>query len=398
MVQPFNTNDANGGGRPMAGPPLPTAPPMDAPAGNDSQYVDFLVLGNKENYLVRAERKPILDSNTGLAQMLSGGGGGGGGGGDSKCVVRDVNRDNFECFVRYLETKFIKFASPSHTLEMLELATRFQCRQLEIHCVKELDLNLDVSHVLEVYRALWFYNSVAPPKVPPKEPKRRSRCPRAHKSSSQGSGGPLTPEEYFAALLTNCLQLIDMHAEQVFTQEAMLALRFPELEMIVRRDALQLSSETVLLDLLARWSLEDCKRKHIDPTAENRRRALGALCYTPRYLTMARREFDAARERIELLDPAESQLVGDALGGLSRAANANLTPEQQKLVARFRAPRPDCPLLPVPLSARSHPRNYPKRMRKAAAEAERELRDGPKKSCCNRFLLNCCSVFACIFD
>uniref|UniRef100_A0A182Q225 BACK domain-containing protein n=1 Tax=Anopheles farauti TaxID=69004 RepID=A0A182Q225_9DIPT len=391
MVQPFNTDEANGA-RPMAGPPIPTAPPMDSGEGTDSQHVNFLVLGNKENYDVRADRKAILDSNTGLAQMLSGGDGG-------KCVVRDVNPVTFECFVRYLETKYIKFPSTSHMLEMLVLAVRFQCPQLEIHCVKELDLSLDVSNVLDVYRALWFYNSITPAKVPPSQPKRRSRCPRAHKSSSgQTSIGPVTPEEHFAALLTNCLQLIDMQTEQVFAQEAMLSLRFPELEMIVRRDALQMSSEAVLIDLLARWSLEDCKRKHIDPTAENRRRALGALCYTPRYLTMARREFDAARERIEMLDPAELQLVGDALGGLSRAANANLTPEQQALVARFRAPRPDFPQLPVHLSTRSHPRNYPKRMRKAAAEAERALREGPKKSCCNRFLLNCCSVFACIFD
>ncbi|XP_053664726.1 BTB/POZ domain-containing protein 2 [Anopheles marshallii] len=391
MVQPFTNNlEADGGGARLATVPLPTAPPMDSPT-NDGQYVDFLVLGNKENFLVRAERKAILDSNTGLAHMLSSGGGGG----DSKCVVRDVNRDNFETFVRYLETKFIKFNSPTHALEMLELATRFQCRQLEIYCVKDLDLNLHVDHVLEVYRALWFYNSIAPPKAPSKEEKRRSRCPRANKSNT--ASGPLTPEEYFAALLNNCLQLIDMYAEEVFSQEAMLALRFPELEMIVKRDALQLSSETVLLDVLARWSLEDCKRKHIDPTAENRRRALGALCYAPRYLNMSRREFDAARERIELLDPAESQLVGDILTGGVRRSAANLTPEQETLVARFRAPRPDFPLLPVQLSARSHPRNYTKKMRKAAADAERE-RDGPKKGCCNRLLLNCCSVFACIFD
>uniref|UniRef100_A0A6E8VLX8 BACK domain-containing protein n=1 Tax=Anopheles coluzzii TaxID=1518534 RepID=A0A6E8VLX8_ANOCL len=391
MVQPFNNHsEANGGGdRPRNGP-LPTAPPLDAPA-NDGQLVEFLVLGNKENYAVHADRKAILDSNTGLAQMLTGGGAG-----DSKHVVRGVDRDNFVTFVRYLETKFIKFDSPTHTLEMLELATRYQCRQLEIHCVKELDNNLHVDHVLEVYRALWFYNSIATPKAPPKEPKRRSRCPRAQKSTA-GHSGPLTPEEYFAALLANCLQLIDMHAEEVFGQEAMLTLRFPELEMIVKRDALQLCSETVLVDLLSRWSLEDCKRKHVDPTTENRRRALGALCYAPRYLTMTRREFDAARERIELLDPAESQLVGDILTSGMRRSASNLTPEQQALVARFRAPRPDFPLLPVPLSARSQPRNYPKKMRKAAEEAER-ARDGPKKGCCNRLLLNCCSVFACIFD
>lgn len=115
MVLPFNTTEANTG----RAAPLPTAPPMASlapesarigaadfssltatgngndPAADGGQYVDFLVLGNKENYLVRAERKAILDSNTGLAQILASAGGPGG-----KCVVRDVNRDNFETFVR----------------------------------------------------------------------------------------------------------------------------------------------------------------------------------------------------------------------------------------------------------------------------------------------------------
>ncbi|XP_058123995.1 uncharacterized protein LOC131281677 [Anopheles ziemanni] len=398
MVLPFNTTEANTG----RAAPLPTAPPMASPA-DGGQFVDFLVLGNKENYLVRAERKAILDSNTGLAQILANSGGPGG-----KCVVRDVNRNNFETFLRYLETRFIKFVSPTHTLEMLVLATRYQCPQLEIHCVKELDLNLNVDHVLEVYRALWFYNSVPSAAVTPNSgaARRRTRCcpTRRNREANGAARGPVTPEEHFAALLANCLQLIDMHAEQVLSQEAMMALRFPELEMIVKRDALQLSSETVLLDLLARWSLEDCKRKNIDPTAENRRRALGALCYAPRYLTMSRREFEGARERIELLDPIESQLVGDILirsaGGKQQSSRkaAGLTPEQQALVARFQAPRPAFALLPIPLSARSQPRNYPKKMRKAAEEAERE-RDGTgKKGCCDRLLLNCLSVFACIFD
>uniref|UniRef100_A0A182ISH4 BACK domain-containing protein n=2 Tax=Anopheles atroparvus TaxID=41427 RepID=A0A182ISH4_ANOAO len=418
MVLPFNTTEANTG-RPA---PLPTAPPMASLAteaahigaanyssltsGADEQFVDFLVLGNKENYLVRADRKAILDSNTDLARMLTGGGGSGGPAG--KCVVRDVKRDNFETFVRYLETCFIKFVSPTHTLEMLELATRYQCRQLEIYCVKELDLNLSVEHVLEVYRALWFYNSVPSAAAASAAPgagagQRRNRCcPRRRNREAQQDCGPVTPEEHFAALLANCLQLIDMHAEQVFSQEAMLALHFPELEMIVKRDALQLSSETVLLDLLARWSLEDCRRKNVHPSAENRRRALGALCYAPRYLTMTRREFEGARERIELLDPVESQLVGDILirsagGKPSSRKTAGLTPEQQALVARFQAPRPAFALLPIPLSSRSQPRNYPKKMRKAAEEAERERDGAHKKGCCDRMLLNCVSVFACIF-
>lgn len=280
-------------------------------------------------------------------------------------------------------------------LEMLELASRFQCRQLEIHSVKELDLNLTKEHVIEVFRALWYYNSIVPSKavVTGEQQKKKKRSPvGGRKKKDCPPEAPVTPEEYFAALLGNCLQLIDMHAEEVFTQEAMLALRFEELEMIVKRDALQMSSEMVLLDLLASWSREECLRKNLELTEENRRRVLGALCYSPRYLTMTRKEFENAKDRVQLLDATESKLVGDLLNGKK---TSGLSPEQQTMVANFKQQRPAFAPMPIQLSARSNPKNYPKKMRKAAEEA---AAGGERNSCCDRFCISCARVFACIFD
>ncbi|XP_062541647.1 uncharacterized protein LOC134209659 [Armigeres subalbatus] len=394
MGRPFNTSAENGGDQAAAANmQRPTAPPLvqinaegDDPNSSADLYVDFLILGNKENYSVRAEKKPVLDSNTQLAHMINGAvssttvv--------DGKYVVRDVDKDNFEIFVRYLETKFIKFYSATHMLQMLELASRFQCRQLEIHCVKELDLNLKIDHVLEVFRALWYYNSITPVKsLEAVQQKNKKRRPRKNEKPE----GPVTPEEYFAALLKNCLQLIDMHAEDVFAQEAMLALRFKELEMIATRDSLQMSSEMVLLDLLANWSREECMRKNLELSDENRRRVLGALCYAPHYLTMARKEFESVKDRIELLDSVESRLVGEVLNGRKVTS---LTPEQQTMVANFKRPRPLFAPMPIQLSSRSNPKNYPKKMRKAAEDPE-----GEKRNCCERLVLNCIWVFSCIFD
>ncbi|XP_019557653.2 uncharacterized protein LOC109426575 [Aedes albopictus] len=401
MVRPFNTSAENGGDQAAAAVasanvPRPTAPPLVQVNGEGEDeatadlYVDFLILGNKENYSVRAEKKPVLDSNTQLAHMINGAvtsttvv--------DGKYVVRDVDKDNFEIFVRYLETKFIKFHSPSHMLQMLELASRFKCRQLEIHCVKELDLNLTIDHVLEVFRALRYYNSVKPVNAAAAVGGRQQKTKRRQKKKNEQPEGPVTPEEYFAALLNNCLQLVDMHAEDVLAQQAMLALRFEELEMIARRDALQMSSEMVLLDVLANWSREECSRKNLELSDDNRRRVLGALCYAPRYLTMTRKEFEGVNGLIELLDPAESKLVGDLLNGRKVT---NLTPEQQTMVASFKQQRPLFAGMPIQLSARSNPKNYPKKMRKAAEEAE----SGEKRSCCERLFLNCMSVLSCIFD
>ncbi|XP_055603140.1 BTB/POZ domain-containing protein 2 [Uranotaenia lowii] len=395
MVRPFNTSPENGGDHAAAAQPRPTAPPLvqinqegDGDFTNPDMYVDFLILGNKENYSVRAEKKPILDSNTQLAHMISGSSATSVV--DGKYVVRDVDKDNFEIFVRYLETKFIKFHSASHMIQILELASRFQCRQLEIHCVKELDLNLTVDNVLEVFRALWYYNSISPANAAAAEQRQQQKKKRRRRKDEKPAEAPLTPEEYFAALLNNCLQLIDMYTEDVISQETVLALRFEELERIAKRDALQLSSETALLDLLAAWSREECNRKNLELTGENRRRVLGALCYAPRYLTMTRKEFENAKDRIELLDPVEAKLVGEILSGKKVSS---LTPEQQTMVANFREQRPAFAPMPIQLSARSNPKNYPKKMRKAAEEAE-----GEKRNCCERLIITFVSIFACIFD
>lgn len=236
---------------------------------------------------------------------------------------------------------------------------------------------------IKVFRALWLYNSIIPP-VKAKDLRGKSR--------QKAKEVNFTVEEYFAALLNNCLQLIEMHAEEIFQQPEMTKLSFKELEMIVKRDALQMSYETVLYDLLASWSKEECLRKNIDITSENRRRVLGALCYTPRYLTMSLNEFESLKDRVELLDTSEIALVTDAF----RNKKLNLTPEQTELLESFKKPRPPFPLLPIQLSDRSNPKNYPKKMRRYVAELEKE--NEPKRNCCHRTILNCVTAFAFIFD
>lgn len=300
----------------------------------------------------------------------------------------DVNASSSSLFTftsRYLETNFVKFDGTRHTLDMLEIASRYRCPDLEIRCVKELDMFLCIRSVLAVFHALWLYNQIIPPqKAKDLQGKQRQKAKEAV---------AFTPEEYFAALLNNCLQLIEMHAEEVFQQEEMERLTFKELEMIVKRDALQMSSEQVLYDLLVRWSREECLRKNLDITSENRRRVLGALCYSPRYLTMSFNEFKTLRDQAELLDTAEQALVNDAFKNKKQPL---LTPEQEKLLESFRRLRPPFPLLPIQLSERSNPKNYPKKMRRYVADLEKE--NQPKRNCCHKTILNCVTAFAYIFD
>lgn len=238
--------------------------------------------------------------------------------------------------------------------------------------------------VIKVFRALWLYNSIIPP-VKAKDLRGKSR--------QKAQQVEYTPEEYFSALLNNCLQLIEMHAETIFQQPEMTELSFKELEMIVKRDALQMPYETVLYDLLSSWSKEECLRKHIDITSENRRCVLGALCYTPRYLTMSFNEFQSLKDRVELLDASEVALVTDVFKNKKQIV---FTPEQSELLGSLRKKRPPFPLLPIELSERSNAKNYPKKMRRYVAELEKE--NEPKRNCCHRSILNCVTAFAFIFD
>lgn len=281
-------------------------------------------------------------------------------------------------FYRFLETKFIRFRDWKHALEILEITTRFNCSDLVIVCIKELDKSMDTTNVIGIFRALWYYSAVSPAMDSLEKPKKikKKHLPATLK----------TPEEYMSALLTNCVQLIDMEAEKIFEQPEMLDLRFEELEMIVKRNALQIDTELILFEYLANWSRKECEKKKLDLTAENRRRVLGALCYTPRYLIMSARDFEKSCDRAELLDSVETKLVRDFIKGKK---NSNLTAEQSELLGNFKKPRPLYAKLPIYLSSRSDPKNYSRKMRNY---------DNPDKGCCSNFTLNCISIFACLFD
>lgn len=69
----------------------------------------------------------------------------------------------------------------------------------------------------------------------------------------------------------------------------------------------------------------------------------------------------------------------------------DLTTEQYQLLKRFQTPRPEFARMPIHLSDRSNPKNYPKRMRRADKHENEE-------DCWDNAGLNCLAVLACIFD
>lgn len=354
----------------------PTAPPffMRAHANVStgipiipSPYIDFIVVNGDDRSMIRCERKAVLENSVELAKMIHAGPNSGRKG-DNHFQISNVDKHDFELLIRFLETKFVRYRDHLHILKILELADRYNCPDLVcfissiillifcriaeefkmlpfcfffntqiIHCIRELDLQLSSATVIDVFRSLWFYqgmtsnnqhqlgaaittqDSSASKKVKRKAQLTATATNSAANFNSSSTPAPnlspFTAEDYGVALLNNALQLIDMHAELILTKTEINELRFEELEMIVKRDALQLSSELTLFTCLADWSLAECKRKNLDATPENRQRVLGPLCLTPRYCLMSGSEFRKACDRLEILNPSETSLVSDCIEG-----------------------------------------------------------------------------------
>ena len=227
-------------------------------------------------------------------------------------------------------------------MDVLELCIQYPNLELLKRCVSYLDFHISQS-VISLYRLLKSCNNNVSLPSPTK-----AGCCKAPTIKLT------TSEHYIAALQENCLLYIDKHAEEVFRQTDMLELRFEELSQILRRDTLELSSELILVELLGNWSWRQCEKRRMDPTDENRRAVLGALCYTPRYLAMPSKQFAEAFERVHLLDETEEQLVVNVYKGGKKSMTLNS--EQTQMIENFKRYRPykKKPKF-IHLSDRSHP-------------------------------------------
>lgn len=258
-------SDTNSNAKMMA----PTAPPLEAITSTNSNYVNFVVALNPTvNSEPISAQKTAIDASEGLRRIINE---------KINCdskgnhIIKDVTESDFRQLIEFLEKKKLQFTDQTHRLQLFSVAKQYNCPELMIYCLREVDANLNVSNVLTVYRTLWFYGSLTSQKNPFDRKTKGNRKKIVH-----------TPEEYLTFLVYNVLQFINMNAEHVLLSEEIDQLGFKELENIVKQDDLILYSEMVLINALTRWSRAECRRRNMELTPENERRVLGELCYAPR--------------------------------------------------------------------------------------------------------------------
>lgn len=118
---------------------MPTAPPAMHMHGQTnvstvvpiipSPYIDFIVVNGDDRYMIRCERKAVLENSVELAKLIHAGPNSGRKG-DNHFQISNVEKYDFELVIRFLETKFVKYRDHLHILKILELADRFNCPDL----------------------------------------------------------------------------------------------------------------------------------------------------------------------------------------------------------------------------------------------------------------------------
>jgi len=93
-------------------------------------------------------------------------------------------------------------------------------------------------------------------------------------------------------LVSQCLVHIDSNIDSVLTSQTIECLPAHVLTLVLSRDTLTISSETLVIDALYRWSSDQCRKRHKPLTLAHRRAVLGKLLTLPRLLTLSLKDLN----------------------------------------------------------------------------------------------------------
>lgn len=92
-------------------------------------YIDFIVVNGEDRYMIRCERKSVLERSVELAKLIHAGPNSGRKS-DNHFQISNVDKADFELIVRYMEKHCLPYRDHKHLLKILELADRFNVPDL----------------------------------------------------------------------------------------------------------------------------------------------------------------------------------------------------------------------------------------------------------------------------
>lgn len=91
-------------------------------------------------------------------------------------------------------------------------------------------------------------------------------------------------------LMQQCWEVIDAQAEEALMSDGFVDIDFSTLESVLLRETLN-AREVTVFNAACRWAEAECRRKELEPNAQNKRQVLGEAFYLIRIPSMTLEEF-----------------------------------------------------------------------------------------------------------
>ncbi|XP_023244196.1 uncharacterized protein LOC111642152 [Centruroides sculpturatus] len=143
--------------------------------------------------------------------------------------IPDISVDAAENLFRYMDTQELRIQSVPVALNMLKVAEKLIMQDVVRRCLSFLLQNIDENNVLCIYRQLKFSNE-------------------SHST-----------DNFKNELINKCLNIIDIHAENIIKGKDFINLEVEVIKDIICRSTLQIPSRAVIIEALKSWANRDCK-------------------------------------------------------------------------------------------------------------------------------------------
>jgi len=218
--------------------------------------------------------------------------------------IVDLDPRAFEILISFLSAGMVNFKSVPTALSVIYAAKKYMVKHLDHLALTYISKNINRHNVLLVLQQLHLLyhrgqdlcNEEIGTRVP-------------HQENTLGDFNQRKYKTSIEIILRECFEIIDKNASKIIENDEFEDISIDLLKSIIGRDSLHLSGELKLWIAVDRWSTRQCRRRHLAPSTDNKRRVLEGAQYSVRFLTMSWDQFKAGQAATKLLTKNEEDSI-----------------------------------------------------------------------------------------
>lgn len=227
--------------------------------------------------------------------------------------IRDVDPRAFEILISFMTGDAVKFQSVPTALAVIYAAKKYMVKKIDDLALKFIYKNIDRHNVLLVLQHLLLLTQahredqedIVTPTAPPLALLDQMDDLCHNNETAHLVFVDRENQKPCEKVIQHCFSLVDKHANVVLESDEFEDISLDLVKDIIKRDSLCIASELTVFLAVNRWSHRQCRRRHLEPSPENKRDVLQGAQFLVRFLTMTTEEFKDGQSFTGLLTQEE---------------------------------------------------------------------------------------------